>query len=207
MIHKKQQLRKTGFTLIEILIVTGLLVLFLVALSTFGRDLFVFNTRYGLSFSADSNAKSALKKLTAELRAAESSATGGFLIETAASTSLTFFSDPDDDGTRERLRYFIEDHSLKRGLTEPSGNPPIYASGDEKIQTLIADLLTASSTFVYFGNGYDGSALSPSLVEPIDVQAIRMARFVFVIQAPSNRAPAPYTVQSEVMIRNVKDNW
>jgi len=203
----KNNKKTTGFTLIEILIVSGLLVLFLVALATFGRDLFVFNDRYGLSFSADSNAKSALKKLTAELRAAESSATGGFLIEMVASTSLIFFSDPDGDGVRERLRYFIEDRSLKRGLTEPSGNPPVYVSGDEKIQTLIADLLTASSTFVYFNNDYDGTASSTPLTEPIDVQAVKMARFVFVIQAPSNRAPAPYTVQSEVMIRNVKDNW
>ena len=199
--------KKTGFTLIEILLVSGLLVLFLIALATLGRDLFVFNSRYSLSFSADSNAKSALKKLTAELRAAESSATGGFLLESAASTSLIFFSDPDGDETRERLRYFIKDRSLKRGLTEPSGNPPVYDVGDEKIQTLIADLLTASSTFVYFGNNYDGTASSTTLAEPIDVQAVRMARFVFVIQAPSNRAPAPYTVQSEVMIRNLKDNW
>lgn len=203
----KYKKKITGFTLIEILIVAGLLVLFLVALTTFGRDLFVFNDRYSLSFSADSNAKSALKKLTAELRAAESSATGGFLIETAASTSLTFFSDPDDDEARERLRYFIEDNSLKRGLTEPSGNPVVYEVEDEKVQTLIADLLTASSTFIYFGNDYDGSASATPLIEPTDVQAIRMARFVFVIQASSKRAPAPYTVQSEVMIRNVKDNW
>ncbi|HPB60424.1 MAG TPA: hypothetical protein PLH96_01220 [Candidatus Paceibacterota bacterium] len=203
----KDNKKTTGFTLIEILIVSGLLVLFLVALATFGRDLFVFNDRYGLSFSADSNAKSALKKLTAELRAAESSATGGFLLESAASTSLIFFSDPDNDETRERLRYFIEDRSLKRGLTEPSGNPPVYDAGDEKIQTLIADLLTASSTFIYFNNDYDGTASSTPLTEPIDVQVVRMARFVFIIQAPSTRAPAPYTVQSEVMIRNVKDNW
>lgn len=205
MIKKNKKI--TGFTLIEILIVSGLLVLFLVALTTFSRDFFVFNDRYHLSFSADSNAKSALKKLTAELRAAESSATGGFLLEVAASTSLIFFSDPDNDEIRERLRYFIEDRSLKRGLTKPSGNPPTYVASDEKIETLIADLLTASSTFIYFGNDYDGTASSTSLIEPIDVQMVKMARFVFVIQSPSNRAPAPYTVQSEVMIRNVKDNW
>jgi type II secretory pathway pseudopilin PulG len=205
MINRKKT--KAGFTLVEILIVAGLLVLFLIALSTFGRDVFIFNNRYSLSFSADSNAKSALKKLTAELRAAESSATGGFLIEMVASTSRIFFSDPDGDGVRERLRYFIEDRSLKRGIIEPSGNPVAYVTEDEKVQTLIADLLTASSSFIYFGNDYDGSNSSTPLTEPIDVQAIRMARFIFVIQAPSNRAPAPYTVQSEVMIRNLKDNW
>lgn len=206
MIYKKQQLAKSGFTLTEVIIVIGLLSLFLIAILTFGRDIFVFNDRYQLSFAADSNAKSALKKLTAELRAAESSAMGSFLIESVASTSLVFFSDPDDDGVRERLRYFIEDRSLKRGLTEPSGNPVTYRDSDEKIQTLIADLLTASSTFLYFDNSYDGSASSTPLVEPIDLQDIRMARFVFVIQSPSRRA-APYVVQSEVMIRNLKDNW
>lgn len=200
-------MKKKGFSLIEVVIVIGILALILMAISYFGQNLFIFNGRYQLSFAADSNAKAALKKLTAELRSAESSVEGGFPLESAASTSVVFFSDPDKDGVRERLRYFIENKSLKRGLIKPSGSPMVYNSDDEKIQVLIADLLMASSTFLYFGNDYDGAASSTPLAEPIDTQAVRMARFVFVIQALSKRAPAPYTVQSEVMIRNLKDNW
>lgn len=196
-----------GFTLVEILIVCAILVFFIGALATFSRDLFVFNERYNLSFSADSNAKSALKKLASELRAAETSAMGGFPIESAATTSLVFFSDSDRDGERERLRYFIEDRSLVRAVTEPTGNPISYPEEDEKTQTLIADLLTASSSFIYFGDDYDGTASSTPLTSPIDPLSVRMARFIFVIQAPNNKAPAPYVIQSEVMIRNLKDNW
>lgn len=199
--------QKSGFALVEILVVAGLLVVFTGALAVFSRDLFVFNERYNLSFSADSNAKSALKRLTAELRAAETSAMGGFPIESAATNSIIFFSDPDKDGVRERLRYYIENGSLVRSITEPKGNPASYFNEDEKSQDLIVDLLTASSSFLYFGNNYDGSASSSPLLSPINPQDIKMARFVFVIQASNAKAPTAYVVQSEVMIRNLKDNW
>jgi len=198
---------KKGFTLVEILVVTGVLVLIGLAIANFGRDIFWQNLVWSRELVAESEAKIAMRHLVAEIRTAEPSNTGAYPIELASKNNLVFYSDINNDGKRERLHYFLADRILKRGVTAPSGQPYVYNLNTENISTLINDIINPDSLiFSYYGRDYDGTASSSPLTEPIEVKNIRLVKIEFLIDANSAQAPVPIYLSSQVMMRNLKDN-
>ncbi len=196
-----------GFTLVEILVVTGIVVLVGLAISNFGRDLFEQNYVWSRELVAESEAKIAMNKIITELRTAQPSNNGAYPIELASSSGLVFYSDINNDGRRERLRYFLSGTALRRGETVPTGQPYAYNTSTESVSTAVSDLINASSTvFTYYDRRYDGTVSSPPLPAPIEVKNIRLIKVEFLIDANSAQAPVPLYLESQVMIRNLKDN-
>ncbi len=196
-----------GFTLVEILVVTSLVVIIGLAIVSFGRDIFWQNYVWSRELIAESEAKIALRRLIAEIRTAESSNTGTYPIESASKNSLVFFSDINNDGQRERLRYFLDGGVFKRGIVSPSGQPYVYLISTEKISTPVNDIINPDDLiFSYYDSDYNGTASSAPLVEPIEIKNIRLIKVEFLIDANSAQAPVPLYLSSQVMMRNLKDN-
>ena len=198
---------RAGFTLVEILVVTGLIVLVGLAIANFGRDIFWQNLVWSRELVAESEAKIAMRRLMAEIRTAEPSNTGTYPIESADKSNFIFYSDINNDGKRERLRYFLDGQTLKRGETAPSGQPYVYDLNTEDVSTLVNDMINPNNLiFSYYDRDYDGAVSSPSLAEPIEVKNIRLVKVEFLIDANSAQAPVPIYLSSQVMMRNLKDN-
>jgi type II secretory pathway pseudopilin PulG len=205
MIKNRQNLG--GFTLVEILVVCSIVVILSWAIASFGRDIFYQNFVLSRELVAEGEAKVAMRRLIYELRTAEPSNNGSYSIESASRSNLVFFSDINNDGKRERLRYFLDGKILKRGQIYPTGIPYVYSSSTESFSTIINDIINPGNLiFSYYDRSYDGTSSSTPLAEPIDVKSIRLVKVEFLIDANSSQAPIPIYMSSQVMIRNLKDN-
>jgi prepilin-type N-terminal cleavage/methylation domain-containing protein len=184
-----------GFTLLEVLIVASIFAIVGFAIASFGRDIFWQNYTISKRLVAEGEAKMALAKIVSELRRAQPASTGAYPLEVANSTEITFFSDIDNSGLREKMHYWLEGGTLWRGVTRPTGQPYVYNGDNESVGTAINEVVNTSSTiFSYYDENYDGTASSTPLSPPFDINAVRLVKIDFG------------NLSSQVMLRNLKDN-
>ncbi len=196
----------SGFTLLEILIVAGIIVIISVPLSMFQRDVLVQNEMVQSGALAEEGVRTVLRKFGTELRTAAPANTGSYLLESLGTSTITFYSDPNGDGLRDRIRYFLSGTSLKRGVVTPTGSPVVYVLANEKISTLTDNVINSTSTpiFSYYDASYNGS--STPLTYPLSISNVRLVQISLGIDPNPNRPLAPIWLTSSVMIRNLKDN-
>lgn len=192
-----------GFSLIEILVALGIFTLVLWVVANFQADVFSQNTFIFGSLNADSEMRSAVKKMVAELRGTAQSDTGTYQFTLATKNSLTFFSDIDASGVRSQIRYYLNGTTLERGVIKPTGSPLTYVSANEKITKLVYNIANPNQQiFSYYDENYSGS--ETALAEPINLPLIRLVKIVLTVDADSKKPPLPLTLESQVVIRSLK---
>ena len=196
---------KSGFSVIEVLVGMFILTLIGLAVYSFQKDVFSLNRIISSGLAAQDEARRALKSMSAEIRTASPSSLGAYAIIQTETSSFTFYSDIDSDSLKERVRYFVEDATLKKGVIKPSGMPLTYNPIDEIVSDLVHDIASAATlTFSYYDTDYDGT--TQSLVEPINISAVRLIKITIVIDKDSQVPPGPMMLTTQVSIRNLKDN-
>jgi prepilin-type N-terminal cleavage/methylation domain-containing protein len=197
---------KKGFTLIELLISVAIISLLTVTVSTFQKDVFFLNFSLQGSLNAQLDARHIVKVIITELRETGPSALGAYPIAVANPTNITFYSDIDNDGLKDRVRYFLSGTDLRRGIVSPSGSPLTYNDVNEKLSTLVSGYIasTTNPLFQYYPASYDGT--TAPLSQPVNIQSIRLIKVTAIINKDPNRNPAPIIVTSQVNLRNLKDN-
>ena len=194
-----------GFSLIEVLVVMFILGVVGIAIATFQNDIFSLNRILVSDLSSQQEVRVALKQISAELRSTSPSSTGAYAIAEASSTSLTFYSDIDDDGQRERMRYFLQNSILKRGVLKPSGNPLTYNPANETITNLVQGVYaTTTPIFHYYNAGYDGQ--TTSMAQPVTTTNVRLVKITLTVDKNILEPPAPSTLTTQITLRNIKDN-
>lgn len=194
-----------GFTLTEVVVVIGILGAVIVLLANFQTDIFSNYSTASAGINADGEMRAATRTFMRSVRAAAPAETGAYPLETASANALTFYSDVDGDTLRDRVRYFISGTTLMRGITPPTGSPSVYLGSNERLASVVHDLaLGVTPLFNYYDGNYTGTT-SP-LSEPVDVAQVRYIRMTLIVDADPNRAPAPATLSSGVMIRSLKNN-
>jgi len=205
MIFQNKQKLNSGFSIIEVLVVIFILSLIGVAVATFQKDVFSFNTILSSSLAAQDEARRALRIITAEVRPLSPSSVGAYPIAEADPTSFIFYNDIDSDQLKERVRYFLDGKTLKKGVIKPSGNPLTYNPANEIISEIVHDVANgATAIFNYYDTNYDGT--TPPLTEPVNLLAVRLVKVTIVIDKDPNRSPGPITLTTQVSMRNLKDN-
>jgi hypothetical protein len=201
---REKAFSRKGFSVIETLIVISILTLIGFTISMFQKG--IFSSTYFLqeSLFAQQELRGALKKMTAEIRPAAPSNTGAYPIGIANPDQLLVYTDTNNDGLYERIRYFVDGEILKRGHIIPSGSPLTYNPGNETIQTLVTDLAT-SSIFSYYNNTYTG--VEPPLTGTFDISDVRTIKISITVDRTPIQLPGPMTAQSTVFVRSLKDNF
>ena len=191
-----------GMTLVEVLIGATIVVL----VARFGGDIFSLNTSVQANLMAQLEGRQVLRTLVTELRSASPSSTGSFPLQEVGTSSLIFYSNIDQDTAKERIRYFRVGDELRRGEINPSGNPLVYATSSESIRTVIRDIRNGTSTalFTYYNALYMGT--STPLAQPVDPSQVRLIRTFIIIDRDPLRSPTPIIIETNAMIRNLKDN-
>ena len=197
--------KQKGFTLIETLVAVFIFSIIVVAIGTFQKDVFSLNYILQTGLKNQNEAKKILRPFANEARSASQSNLGAFPLATVATTTFAFYSDIDNDGLKEKVRYFLEGTTFKKGVVKPTGNPLVYNDNNESIVRVVHDVVNVS-IFSYYDESYDGTASSTPLVQPVTPSDVRLVQVEIVIDSDPNKPPAPLSVTTQVSIRNLKDN-
>lgn len=198
-------LNSAGFTLFEMMITIGVILIILIPLTrlqvnilTYGR--FFYNTNI-----VQDEARRTMQKFSAEARSMTQSGTGAYSIESATDNSLIFFRDINQDGLVERVRYYLEGTDLKKGTIIPAGNPLTYSTANEKISVVVHGVYNDVSTpiFQYYNRNYDGQ--TAALTQPLDITTIRLIKLNLLI-GTGNSNQDRINLTTQVALRNIKDN-
>ena len=202
---KKNNL-KSGFSLAELLISVAILSMVTYSLSLFQRDVFSLNFTLQNSLNAQLDARHLIKVMVTELRKTTQSSTGVYAIELASSTGITFYSDINNNGSIDKVRYYLNGSTIKKGVIIPTGNPLTYNPANETTTTIINSVVASSTLpiFQYYPSTYDGT--TAPLTMPPDIPSIRLIKVTIIIDKDPNKSPSPIVVTSSVSLRNLKDN-
>ncbi len=189
------------------LVVLAILTGVIGAWGKFQADTFSFSRTFQSSLLVNHDAERVVKTMATEIRAMSPSSNGAYAIESAATSSIVFFNDLDNDGSKERIRYFLNPaaKTISKGVVKPTGSPLAYNLGSEVVTLLLSNVRsTTTPIFDYYPSTYSGTT-SP-LTLPINILSVRMIHIVVTLDIDPNKAPVPLTVTTNAMIRNLKDN-
>ncbi len=191
---------KKGFTLIETVIT-----IFIFTLGLGGVAALVVNLykSYNYAFQqslAISEARRGLEAMVKEIREAKPGDNGAYIIEKADDYEFIFYGDIDRDLATERVRYFIEGTTFKKGVIEPQGTPKRYPLSSEKISVLTSYVRNMPPIFRYF----DGSG--NELPAPSRLKDTKLMKVYLVVNINPNQPPNDFTLESSTQLRNLKTN-
>lgn len=202
---KNKNLTK-GFTVVELLISIAILVGVSWTASIFERDVFSLNGTLQDSLNAQLDGRNLVKTMVAELRKTTESSVGSYPVDTAATSSIAFYSDIDNDGLIEKVRYFLNGNVIKKGVIKPTGSPLTYNPANETLSTLVNSVVSSSTLpiFQYYPETYTGTSSPLSI--PVDVSQVRLVKITVIIDKNPNRSPTQIIETSNATLRNLKDN-
>lgn len=192
--------------MVELLISIFVMGLIGLTVSTFARDVFSLNYFLQGSLNAQIDSRHIVKVMVTEIREAGPSALGAYAIASTSASSITFYTDIDNDSVREKVRYFVSGTSVKRGVISPTGNPLTYLDANEKITTVVSNYVSSTTAplFQYYPSSYSGTTSPLSI--PVDIPSVRLVKITVIIDKDPNKSPIQIITSSQVSIRNLKDN-
>jgi hypothetical protein len=146
-------------------------------------------------------------QLVSELRNASSSNTGAFALEQAGDQQLVFYSDLNNDGVVERIRYYLSSGKMLKGVVTPTGSPLAYNLGSEVVTTIQNDVANAAVPLFYYYDGSYNGVSGAALAQPVNLNAVRFVQLnLRVYQKAGVTNTNYYTVTASGAIRTLKDN-
>jgi prepilin-type N-terminal cleavage/methylation domain-containing protein len=197
---------QTGFTLIESIVVISVFTLAFLVVSQF---IFMMFRAQGYTYSQSSainEARKGVETMVKEIREGRMAENGAYMIEIANDYEFAFYGDIDKDSAIELVRYFIDGTDFKKSVTEPtavsqlSDLPAQYLEQSEQIFVLSQYVRNAPPIFQY----YDGTGAE--LPAPARKKDTTMMKVNMIINVDPNRPPDDFILESEVQIRNLKNN-
>ena len=193
-----------GFTMVETLVAISIFILFnAVIIEIFLTALRSSGTVFD-QLEAQRQGRKALQDFVTEMRSANYSSIGAFPIEEASSTEVIFYSNINDNGYIERIRYSMSDNKLIKGITEPTSSPLFYNTAYEVTSTVVDILNNGTSSVFYYYDGLPTGSSTP-LTYPVDIAKIRVVSMNLRIDKSPSTSPVAFMIQAEAAIRNLRD--
>jgi type II secretory pathway pseudopilin PulG len=191
-----------GFTLLETIVYIGLFSLVFLAVT---NAIITFYQANRFTLEQMSQLDSARKGVTAMvtgIREATYSEAGSYPIEEAATSSMTFYADMDNDGIVERVRYFLSNQDFVQGIIKPTGSPLAYVGSETMATTsqYIRNVEQGMDVFLYY------DTTGALMTAPISLVAIRYVKISLVVNVNPATMPNEFTLRSSATIRNIKSN-
>lgn len=141
-----------------------------------------------------------------QVRNASYGSDGSYPITEAGATEFVFFTGYGTQGTIDRIRYYLDQASgtLYEGVIAPSGSPPAYDAGTERVYAVQSDVSTTSgAVFHYYDGNYAGT--TTPLSQPVNITAVK---FVALDMNIENQAAATGTfpIDAGATVRVLKTN-
>ncbi len=145
---------------------------------------------------AVTNARRAINIIKKEIRGANSSDRGDYPLNSINNDELIFFSDINSDNITDKVRYYVDGTNLIKEVTQP-GVLSDY-SGTPESQIISQFMNNAEEDiFVYYDRDYNETSL---------INEVRLIKIILKINVTPNISPNDYYVETDVTLRNLKDN-
>lgn len=200
------KIQQTGFTLIELVIA-----IFLFSLIAYGIIFLtsnIFTSAKGqTSLLADTDqARKLVFQIVGELRNATYGSDGGYPLNSAQDQQLVFYSNVNTDIYPERIRYYVQNNKLYKGVTNWNGS--IYNLATEQVTLVQNDLANgANPVFYYYSDSYTGSSTQSALSQPVNIPQVKYIKInLQLINVAGGTKSGVYVVSSGASFRNLKTN-
>lgn len=158
--------------------------------------------------TAISEAQRGVETLVKEAREALPGDTGAYALESALDNEFVFYADYDSDLAVEKVRYFLDGSNFNKGVIEATGNPLQYLAENEVVTTISKYVRneTSEPIFIYYAGSYSGKESDVPLATPANVLELKLVHVHLKINVFPEQAPQDFHLESDVQIRNLKDN-
>lgn len=192
----KRITKKSGFTLIELVVVIALLGIFVVMLSSFvasGYKSYRLGRERVVANEAVTKAVSDFEKI----------ARGATRVLVADDQNIVFYAylKGDNNPSPSKIGYYTTGNIFYRSMIKPvvSGQDILYPDAD-KVETKLAQDLTAPATFQFYSDANIELAL------PLQLDVIKAARITLTVDKDVAAPPEAATQSTLIEFRNLKTN-
>jgi prepilin-type N-terminal cleavage/methylation domain-containing protein len=200
--------KKKGMTLIEMMMAIAIALL-----AMGGFTLLFFKGVQTNSFVIEEGnaalyASRAIDTLVSDLRKVRQGDNGDYPIVSVASFDLKVYSDIDNDSITERVHYYLEDTTLKRGVAKPiAGTPVIYPANDTEVSVLANAIVNTPNEplFSFYNKDYPSDTIHNPMTGSIALNDIRLVRVWVHIDINPQRASNDINIESFAELRNLND--
>jgi prepilin-type N-terminal cleavage/methylation domain-containing protein len=195
---------KKGFTLIELVVTMGIVMMVGVLFMRLSRDVTDSTLRFSGSLITQAALDQTMQVILPEIRSASQANDGSYPILEAGTSSLKFYSDVTQDGLFDLVHYYLDGTTFKKGVVTPTGSPLEYVTSTEAIRDVVYDVIPGAQLFTY----YDKTATSPDstpLQQPVDVSKVRTIKITLVANQGTTSTPSITGVETQATIRNLRN--
>ncbi len=189
-----------GITLVETVVWVAVTTMIFVAIVQSVQAFYRTNTYAVEQGFAVSSAQRGIESMIKTLRESAYSSNGAYPIIAMATSSFSVYADIDDDPFIERVRYFIEADSLKRGVIDPSGDPPVYTNPE--VITVLSEFVRNQQKEVSLFKYYDVNGLL--MIDLSKIAEVRFIETTVIVNINPYRLPNQFTLRSTAALRNLK---
>jgi type II secretory pathway pseudopilin PulG len=190
-----------AFTLVETIVAIGIFVIACLVIAAFITNSYKLQNFTFEQSTAIDEARRGIETMVKELREVLPGDTGAYPIESADDQEIIFYADFDRDDAIEKVHYWLDENDFKKGIIEASGNPLTYNPANEQVEIISRYVRNhENKIFTY----YDNSA--NELESPADPNQVKLINVYLKINMYENRAPLDYDLESDVSLRNLKEN-
>lgn len=204
---KNRHYFQSGFTLVETSVTAVLMIVLGAGLLGLQYILGDIQIRAFQSFTNVEGASGAMTQMQREIRTARAGDNGAFLIESATSNALTFYSDVDFNGTTDKVTYSRSGTILTKSVISPVGYPVTYPPANAKTTT-VSDVIRNGTTpiFSYYNGNWPGDTVNNPLATPANLNNVKLVRIYLRLNANANDTRKDYILDTSVNLRMVKSN-
>ena len=200
--HMKEQ----GFTLVELIVAISIFAIIATGIIGLVGAVFTDSQRQGRSLANADQTRKLTNQIMQELRNSTSGSNGAYAIATANAQELSFYTNADGGTDIEKVRYFVQNGALRRGVVKQSGSPPVY-TGAETSRVVQNDVANgANAIFLYYNDTFDDNTDTP-LTQPVNIAQVTYIRMSLdVLKKTTNSGTSKFTVNAGAALRSVKTN-
>lgn len=183
--------------------VLGISVLFSLVVYSYRGHAYVFQQA-----TAINEARRGVETMVKEIREAKTGEDGSYAIDQAGDFEFVFYSDIDSDDSVERIRYFLDGSDFKKGVVEPSGDPPEYVLAGETFSVLSYYVRNGITTpvFSYYNGDWPQDTVNNPLPTLTRLTDTKLMHVFLKINVDPARPPDNFELESDTQIRNLKTN-
>jgi prepilin-type N-terminal cleavage/methylation domain-containing protein len=191
-----------GFTLVEVVIVTSIFTVVMVAMFQSIETFYAFNAYSIAQAQQVDHARRGMEILIRDIREMTFADDGTFPLAVMEPHRIGFYSDVDRDNSVEYIEYTLATTTLEKRIYGAVGNPPVYASTSESVHILskyVQNLNQGTSTFLYFKQSGAQATASTTVTDILYIKS------QIIVNIDPVRDPGQFMLKSSAALRNLKE--